>query len=59
MNKESKDPIAAHMARSVAALERAGRHGEARRRFRAYCARMDEIGVESAPFPAPQSHPEL
>jgi ATP/maltotriose-dependent transcriptional regulator MalT/DNA-binding SARP family transcriptional activator len=43
----------------VAALERAGRHGEARRRFRAYCARMDEIGVESAPFPAPQSHPEL
>ena len=43
----------------VAALERAGRHGEARRRFRAYCARMDEIGVESAPFPAPQSRPEL
>jgi len=43
----------------VAALERAGRHGEARRRFHAYCARMDEIGVESAPFPAPQSRPEL
>jgi hypothetical protein len=43
----------------VAALDRAGRHGEARRRFRAYCARMDEIGVESAPFPAPQSRPEL
>lgn len=39
----------------VAALEAAGRHGEARRRFRAYCARMDEIGVESAPFPSPQS----
>jgi DNA-binding SARP family transcriptional activator len=36
----------------VAALEAAGRHGEARRCFRAYCARMDEIGVESAPFPA-------
>jgi DNA-binding SARP family transcriptional activator len=35
----------------VAALEAAGRHGEARRRYRAYCARMDEIGVESAPFP--------
>jgi DNA-binding SARP family transcriptional activator len=35
----------------VGALEAAGRHGEARRCFRAYCARMDEIGVESAPFP--------
>jgi DNA-binding SARP family transcriptional activator len=35
----------------VTALETAGRHGEARRYFRAYCARMDEIGVESAPFP--------
>ena len=35
----------------VAVLDAAGRHGEARRRFRAYCARMDEIGVESAPFP--------
>ena len=37
----------------VSALESAGRHGEARRCFRAYCARMDEIGVESAPFPSP------
>ena len=36
----------------VTALEAAGRHGEARRCFRTYCARMDEIGVESAPFPA-------
>jgi len=35
----------------VATLETAGRHGEARRCFRTYCARMDEIGVESAPFP--------
>jgi DNA-binding SARP family transcriptional activator len=35
----------------VATHEAAGRHGEARRCFRAYCARMDEIGVESAPFP--------
>lgn len=35
----------------VGALETAGRHGEARRCFRAYCGRMDEIGVESAPFP--------
>jgi DNA-binding SARP family transcriptional activator len=36
----------------VTALEAAGRHGEARRCYRSYCARMDEIGVESAPFPA-------
>jgi DNA-binding SARP family transcriptional activator len=43
----------------VAALDGAGRHGEARRRFRAYCARMDEIGVESAPFPTPRSRSEL
>jgi DNA-binding SARP family transcriptional activator len=35
----------------VTALEDAGRHGEARRCFRVYCARMDEIDVESAPFP--------
>jgi ATP/maltotriose-dependent transcriptional regulator MalT/DNA-binding SARP family transcriptional activator len=35
----------------VSALESAGRHGEARRCFRTYCARMDTIGVESAPFP--------
>jgi DNA-binding SARP family transcriptional activator len=35
----------------VSTLEAAGRHGEARRCFRTYCARMDEIGVESAPFP--------
>lgn len=35
----------------VTALETAGRHGEARRRFRAYSARMDELGVEPAPFP--------
>ena len=39
----------------VAALEAAGRHGEARRCFRAYCARMDEIGVESASFPGATS----
>jgi DNA-binding SARP family transcriptional activator len=35
----------------VSALEAAGRHGEARRCFRAYCARMESIGVESASFP--------
>lgn len=40
----------AHLA-LVAGLAAAGRHGEARRCFHAYCARMDEIGVESAPFP--------
>ena len=35
----------------VTTLVATGRHGEARRCFRVYCARMDEIGVESAPFP--------
>jgi ATP/maltotriose-dependent transcriptional regulator MalT/DNA-binding SARP family transcriptional activator len=28
-----------------------GRHGEAGRAYRAYCRRMEEIGIESAPFP--------
>ena len=47
-----RDPYdeAAHLG-LVSTLETAGRHGEARRCFRTYCARMDEIGVESAPFP--------
>jgi ATP/maltotriose-dependent transcriptional regulator MalT/DNA-binding SARP family transcriptional activator len=47
-----KDPYdeRAHLA-LVAALAGSGRHGEARRSFRAYCARMEEIGVESAAFP--------
>jgi ATP/maltotriose-dependent transcriptional regulator MalT/DNA-binding SARP family transcriptional activator len=40
----------AHLALVVALVE-AGRHGEARRAFRAYRARMDEIGVEPASFP--------
>ena len=35
----------------VRAMAAAGRHGEARRAYLAYCARMDEIGVEPAPFP--------
>ena len=39
----------------VSTHEAAGRHGEARRCFRAYCARMDEIGIESAPFPRVES----
>ena len=40
----------AHLGLS-SVLEAAGRHGEARRCYRTYCARMDEIGAESAPFP--------
>jgi ATP/maltotriose-dependent transcriptional regulator MalT/DNA-binding SARP family transcriptional activator len=35
----------------VSTLEGAGRHGEARRCYRTYVARMTELGVESAPFP--------
>lgn len=35
----------------VRALVVAGRHGEARRHFRTYRVRMQEIGIESAPFP--------
>jgi len=41
----------AHL-RLVSALEKAGGHGEARRRFRLYVDRMDEIAVEAAPFPS-------
>jgi DNA-binding SARP family transcriptional activator len=37
----------------VTTLLAAGRHGEARRRYLAYSARMGDIGVEPAPFPAP------
>jgi DNA-binding SARP family transcriptional activator len=35
----------------VTALNAAGRHGEARRMYRAYCGRMAEIAVEPAAFP--------
>ncbi len=35
----------------VTALLQAGRHGEARRRYGVYVAKMAEIGVEAAPFP--------
>lgn len=35
----------------VAALTASGRHGEARRAYRRYAARMAEIGVEAALFP--------
>ena len=34
----------------VGSFESARRHGEARRAYQAYCARMDAIGVESVPF---------
>jgi ATP/maltotriose-dependent transcriptional regulator MalT/DNA-binding SARP family transcriptional activator len=41
----------AHLA-LVLALVDAGRHGEARRAFRVYRGRMDDVGVEPASFPA-------
>jgi DNA-binding SARP family transcriptional activator len=41
----------AHLA-LVSLLERAGRHGEARRCYRVYVSRMDEIRVPVAPFPS-------
>src|SRR6266496_3378307 len=36
----------------VAILQREGRHGEARRQYRAYTARMVELQVPAAPFPS-------
>jgi ATP/maltotriose-dependent transcriptional regulator MalT/DNA-binding SARP family transcriptional activator len=36
----------------VGTLAATGRHGEARRCYRLYTARMDEIGVEAVPFPS-------
>lgn len=41
---------AAHL-RLVATLAAAGQHGEARRAYRAYAARMHELSLEAAPFP--------
>ncbi len=41
---------AAHLG-LVGALLAAGRHGEARRRYGIYADRMEEMGVEAAPFP--------
>lgn len=35
----------------VSVLSASGSHGEARRHFRLYRARMEELGVEPAPFP--------
>jgi ATP/maltotriose-dependent transcriptional regulator MalT/DNA-binding SARP family transcriptional activator len=46
----------AHLA-LASAYSDAGRHGEARRAFRAYRARMDEIGVEPASFPIDAAAP--
>jgi DNA-binding SARP family transcriptional activator/tetratricopeptide (TPR) repeat protein len=40
----------AHL-RLARALLAAARHGDARRQYRRYCRRMDEIGIEPAPFP--------
>jgi DNA-binding SARP family transcriptional activator len=34
----------------VRVYQQAGRHGEARRAYHAYCGHMEEIGVEPAPF---------
>jgi ATP/maltotriose-dependent transcriptional regulator MalT/DNA-binding SARP family transcriptional activator len=36
----------------VATLAAAGRHGEARRRYRIYGQKMDDLGVEPTPFPS-------
>jgi DNA-binding SARP family transcriptional activator len=49
-----RDPYdeAAHLG-LVGALLAAGRHGEARRRYGLYATKMDEMGVEAAPHPAP------
>ena len=45
---------AAHLG-LVGALLAAGRHGEARRRYGIYSDKMDEMGVEAAPFPSPRA----
>ena len=36
----------------VTTLSESGRHGEARRRYGLYAARMDELEIEAAAFPA-------
>ncbi len=50
LDKDSWD-AEAHL-RLVSALERAGRHGEARRRYRTYASRMGELDLPVSPFPA-------
>lgn len=49
----AKDPWdeGAHLG-VVVSLEQSGRHGEARRQYRSYAARMDELDLPAAPFPA-------
>lgn len=49
----SQDPYdePAHLA-LVRALDRAGQHGEARRMYRTYAARMAELDVEPAAYPS-------
>jgi DNA-binding SARP family transcriptional activator len=51
-----RDPFdeGAHLG-LVEALVAAGRHGEARRRYGFYAAKMEEISVEAAPFPTPSA----
>lgn len=49
LDKDSWDE-GAHLS-LVSALERAGRRGEARRRYRAYSSRMGELDLPAAPFP--------
>ena len=48
-----RDPYdeSAHLG-LVDALRAAGRHGEARRRYGFYAAKMEEIAVEAAPYPS-------
>lgn len=36
----------------VSVLSASGRHGDARRYYRSYGSRMEELGIEAAPFPA-------
>jgi DNA-binding SARP family transcriptional activator/tetratricopeptide (TPR) repeat protein len=54
-----RDPFdeQAHLGLVTTFVE-SGRHGEARRWYRTYCARMDEIGVESAPYPVIGARPQ-
>jgi ATP/maltotriose-dependent transcriptional regulator MalT/DNA-binding SARP family transcriptional activator len=47
---------AAHVGH-VRALLAAGRHGEARRRYGIYAEKMEEMGVEAAPFPTVPARP--
>ncbi|MGH2840788.1 MAG: AfsR/SARP family transcriptional regulator, partial [Solirubrobacteraceae bacterium] len=54
-----KDPFdeRAHLA-LVDALSAGGRHGDARRAYRGYAARMQELAIEPAPFrPRREAHP--